>query len=112
LYFYISAEGGNSLIIKQKYSPSTSLESFVEKIIKNQLQKMETDGVEPEILIVGGKLSVCEYIAIYGGYEREKNCEQTFTSCTNYLLLNEFELTGINFPAYCKLCTKICSYQE
>jgi hypothetical protein len=63
------------------------------------LLKIEAEGYEPEILKGAGKmLERCEYIAVDGGYERGVKCEQTFTTITNYLLKNNFEMKDIYFP--------------
>jgi hypothetical protein len=63
------------------------------------LLKLEAEGFEPEILEgLDIMIQRCEYIAIDGGYEKGENCEQTFTSCTNYLLSNGFKIIDIYFP--------------
>ncbi len=109
LAFYTSTEGGDSSLIEPKVwyrkmkVQVLRLESFIEKnnIKRIKLLKIEAEGFEPEILLgLGHKITLCEYIAIDGGYERGKDCEQTFTRCTNYLLLNGFEMLDICFPAY------------
>ena len=75
-------------------------------IKKIKLLKLEAEGFEPEIL--QGALSVipiCEYIAVDGGYERGQNQEQTFTTLTNILLENNFEIHDINF-SWCRALFK------
>ncbi len=54
---------------------------------------------------LGSAIGCCEYIAIDGGYERGIACEQTFTTCTNYLLRNGFEIVDIYFP-WCRALYK------
>ena len=71
------------------------------KIKKVKLFKIEAEGYEPEILLgATEKISICEFIAIDGGYERGINEEQTFTKLTNYLIDKNFELYDIYFPWY------------
>lgn len=66
-----------------------------------KLLKIEAEGYEPEVLLgAKEKISICEYIAIDGGYERGVNEEQTLTQITNYLINRNFELCDIFFPWY------------
>ena len=106
LNFYIDTSSGDSSIIKPKnYEKVIKVEVIkLDTLIKSlgikkiKLLKLEAEGFEPEIL--EGALNVipiCEYIAIDGGYERGQNQEQTFTSLTNSLLKNNFEIYDINF---------------
>ena len=115
LDFYVATNGGDSSIVEpQKYTEKIivkciRLDSFmVEKEIDHiKLLKIEAEGFEPEILEgLGDKIRNCEYIALDGGYERGKDCEQTFTRCTNYLLDNGFELIDIYFP-WCRALYKL-----
>jgi FkbM family methyltransferase len=115
LTFYTSTEGGDSSLIepsnwsKRLKVKVIRLDSFIENYnIKNiKLLKIEAEGFEPEIIIgLGEKITTCEYIAIDGGYERGVKCEQTFTTCNNYLCSSGFELIDIYFPAYRALYKK------
>lgn len=107
--FFIATSGGDSSLIQPKtYDHKVTvrvmrLDSFIveRKIDSIKLLKLEAEGFEPEILEgLGDMIRRCEYIALDGGYERGEDCEQTFTKCTNYLLLNDFEMVDIYFPWY------------
>jgi FkbM family methyltransferase len=109
LSFFVSTRGGDSSFVEPKHwdekiiVPVVRLDSFInEKNIRAiKLLKVEAEGFEPEILEgLGNMISYCEYIAVDGGYERGKDCEQTLTTCTNYLLSNGFEMLDIYFPWY------------
>ena len=109
LTFYIATSGGDSSLIEPKtYDEKVivrvvRLDSFLveRKIDSIKLLKLEAEGFEPEILEgLGSMIRCCEYVAVDGGYERGKDCEQTLTTCTNYLLANGFEMTDIYFPWY------------
>ena len=66
-----------------------------------KLLKIEAEGYEPEVLLgAKDKLSICEFIAIDGGYERGVKEEQTFSKITNHLINRNFELCDIYFPWY------------
>jgi FkbM family methyltransferase len=107
LTFYIATSGGDSSLVEPKtYDEKLTvkvvrLDSFMveRKINSIKLLKIEAEGFEPEILEgLGAMVRCCEYLAVDGGYERGKDCEQTFTTCTNYLLANGFEIVDICFP--------------
>lgn len=107
LTFYIGTSGGDSSLIEPKTYDSKAvvrvvrLDSFMveRKINSVKLLKLEAEGFEPEILEgLGAMILRCEYVAVDGGYERGKDCEQTLTTCTNYLLANGFEMIDIYFP--------------
>lgn len=107
LNFYIGTSGGDSSLIEpERYDEKVivrvaRLDSFMieRKIDFVKLLKLEAEGFEPEILEgLGAMILRCEYVAVDGGYERGKNCEQTLTTCTNYLLANGFEMIDIYFP--------------
>lgn len=109
LTFYIATSGGDSSLIEPKrYDDKVivrvvRLDSFMveRKIDSVKLLKLEAEGFEPEILEgLGAMIRRCEYVAVDGGYERGKDCEQTLTTCTNYLLANGFEMIDINFLWY------------
>jgi FkbM family methyltransferase len=109
LTFYIATSGGDSSLIEPKTFDEkvivrvVRLDSFMveRKIDYVKLLKLEAEGFEPEILEgLGAMIRRCEYVAVDGGYERGKDCEQTLTTCTNYLLANGFEMMDINFPGY------------
>jgi FkbM family methyltransferase len=107
LPFYVSTERGDSSLIEPKYFDKVievqvvRLDTLIQdlNLDKIKLLKIEAEGYEPEILKGAGKmLERCEYIAVDGGYERGVKCEQTFTTITNYLLKNNFEMKDIYFP--------------
>ena len=109
LNFYIATSDGDSSIIKPKfYKEIITVEVIkLDDLIKNlnikkiKLLKIEAEGYEPEVLEGAlGIIPICEYIAIDGGYERGQNQEQTFTTITNILLKNNFEIYDINFSLY------------
>ena len=71
------------------------------EIKKVKILKLEAEGFEPEILSgIGNRIEDIEYIAIDGGYERGKKEEQTFTTITNFLINNGFEISDIYFSWY------------
>jgi len=114
LTFYIATSGGDSSLIEPKtYDEKVTvkvvrLDSFMveRKINSIKLLKLEAEGFEPEILEgLGTMIRHCEYVAVDGGYERGKKCEQTLTTCTNYLLANGFEMIDIYFP-WCRALYK------
>ena len=109
LKFYVCSEKGDSSLVEpSSYSDVinvdvVTLESLFRSlnIEKVKLIKIEAEGFEPEILEgAQGILHNIEYIAVDGGYERGKDCEQTLTTCTNFLLHNNFEMVDIYFPWY------------
>jgi FkbM family methyltransferase len=109
LSFYTYTRGGDSSLIKPKVWDEeirvsvVRLDSFMLErgVTAVKLLKLEAEGFEPEILEgLGSMIRYCEYIAVDGGYERGENCEQTLTTCTNYLLSNGFEMLDIYFPGH------------
>ncbi len=116
LSFYVSTSNGDSSLIEP-----VNYDDIIEvdvvrlddlllelKKTKIKLLKLEAEGYEPEILEgLGSSINCCEYISVDGGYERGKNSEQTFTTITNYLLSNGFEIVDIYFPWYRALFKKI-----
>jgi hypothetical protein len=107
--FYTATDLGDSSLIEPRIWNNKQivkvvrLDSFIakRKIESIKLLKLEAEGFEPEILEgLGNTIQRCEYIALDGAYERGRDCEQTFTSCTNYLLSNGFEIIDIYFPWY------------
>jgi FkbM family methyltransferase len=115
LPFYVCTEDGDSSFIEpKKYSQICDisvlrLDNLMQQLNLNKVKliKIEAEGYEPEILEgLGSSIDKCQYIAIDGGYERGKNCEQTFTKLTNHLLNNGFEIIDIYFPLYRALFSK------
>jgi len=115
LPFYVSTERGDSSLIEPKYFDKVievqvvRLDKLIHDLNLNKIKllKIEAEGYEPEILKGAGKmLGRFEYIAVDGGYERGIHCEQTFTTITNYLLNNNFEIKDIYFPWYRALFKK------
>jgi FkbM family methyltransferase len=107
LPFYVSTERGDSSLIEPKHFDKVidvqvvRLDTLMQDLNLNKIKllKIEAEGYEPEILKGAGEmLERCEYIAVDGGYERGIHCEQTFTTITNYLLNNNFEIKDIYFP--------------
>jgi len=107
LPFYISSEDGDSSLVEPAEFKEVinvevvRLDKLIEElnIKKIKLLKIEAEGYEPEVLEgLGSALKKCEYIAVDGGYERGVNSEQTFTTITNYLINNRFEIKDIYFP--------------
>lgn len=107
LPFYVSeTEADSSLIETSNFTnilnvPVIKLEDLIKEynIKEIKLLKIEAEGYEPEILEgLGKSLKICKYIAIDGGYERGINKEQTFTTQTNYLINNGFEMVDIFLP--------------
>jgi FkbM family methyltransferase len=107
LPFYVSlTEADSSFIEPNHYTeiinvPVIRLDKLIEQLNldKIKLLKVEAEGYEPEVLDgLGDKITICEYIAIDGGYERGVNNEQTFTSVTNFLLDNNFKMIDIYLP--------------
>ena len=109
LNFYVATSEGDSSIIKPKFFEKiinvkvVKLDDLIKnlKVKKIKLLKIEAEGFEPEILEGAQNIiPICEYIAIDGGYERGEKQEQTFTSITNTLIKNNFEIRDINFSWY------------
>ena len=107
LSFYTATSRGDSSLVEpgkwdEKISVSViRLDTFIADrgIESIKLLKIEAEGFEPEILEgLGGMLHKCEYVAVDGGYERGRDREQTFTTCTNYLISNGFEIIDVFFP--------------
>ena len=107
-FFVASEEADSSILEIENYSKKIEidvirLDDFLENfnIKKIKLLKLEAEGYEPEIILgAGTKLSRFEYIAVDGGYERGIKKEQTFTTVSNILIKNNFELVDIYFPWY------------
>jgi len=106
LEFYISNKRGDSSFVRPKrfthkiYSEVVKLDDFLHHkgIKKIKLLKVEAEGFEPEILSAASyALSISEYVAIDGGYERGVKQEQTFTSQCNILYQSGFEMIGVYF---------------
>lgn len=105
-FFVASVDGDSSLIEPKNWIEKiivrvARLDSFMSErnIVSIKLLKLEAEGYEPEILEgLGSMIRKVEYIAVDGGYERGKDCEQTLTICTNYLLSNGFEMVDIYHP--------------
>jgi len=109
LKFYICSEKGDSSLVEPPTYTDVidvdvvTLESLLSSlnIKKVKLIKIEAEGFEPEILKGAQNiLRNVEYIAVDGGYERGKDCEQTLTTATNFLLKNNYEMVDIYFPWY------------
>ena len=103
--FWISTKDADSSLMKpEKYEGSIDvvvkrLDSFIreQKIQKIKLLKLEAEGYEPEVLSgLVDELHRFEYIAIDGGYERNK--EQTFSDISNFLISRNFEMVDIFQP--------------
>lgn len=107
-FFVASREGDSSLIKPKKFQEIIKVEVIsLREIMKElnlekvKLLKLEAEGFEPEILIgAGDRIKDIEYIAIDGGYERGIDEQQTFTTLTNFLINNGFEIADIYFPWY------------
>jgi FkbM family methyltransferase len=106
LKLYVNARDADSSFIEpasfsQTIETSTvTLDHYLEaqNIPAVKLFKLEAEGFEPEILEGAIKaLSKIEFIAIDGGNERGKDCEQTFSFQTNLLTAHEFEMIDVNF---------------
>ena len=107
LPFYVATEDGDSSLVEPRKFDKiidisvVRLDKIIQelKLKKIKLLKLEAEGYEPEILEgAGTMLEKFEYIAVDGGYERGPSCKQTFTTITNYLLNNGFEIKDIYFP--------------
>jgi FkbM family methyltransferase len=105
--FYISTrEGDSSLVEPFAYDELIEvdvvrLDNFIigNNLDSIKLLKLEAEGYEPEILHgLGECLKYIEYIALDGGYERGIDKEQTFITCSNYLLNNGFEWVDMYHP--------------
>jgi FkbM family methyltransferase len=115
LPFYVSTEEADSSLVKPSYFTNeikvsvVRLDSLIKELNINKIKllKIEAEGYEPEILEgLGNSINICEYIAVDGGYERGEKQEQTFTTISNYLLKNDFEMKDIYFPWYRALFVK------
>ncbi len=103
--FFLNTENADSSIIEPPtYSKSinvrlTNFDSFIKDngISRIKLFKVEAEGFEPEVLKGASEfITVCEYVAIDGGYERGKTQEETFSYQVNFLLRRNFEMIGVN----------------
>ena len=116
VFFTATSKGDSSIIEPISWDEKTivnvvRLDTFLAEsnINKVKLLKLEAEGYEPEILSgIGNMLCVFEYIAIDGGFERGKNKDETFTTCTNYLLSNGFEVIDIYFKSHRALYRRCC----
>ena len=117
LNFYVCTENADSSLIE----PPSYTEIIDVEVVrlddlcnelginKIKLLKLEAEGYEPEILNgTTGILDFIEYVAVDGGYERNKDNEQTLTRVTNFLLENKFKMVDIYFPWYRALYRKRC----
>ena len=117
LNFYVCTENADSSLVEPP-SYTEVIEVAVVRldnlcnelgIKKIKLLKLEAEGYEPEILNgAAGVLNSIEYVAVDGGYERNKDNEQTLTRVTNFLLENNFKMVDIYFPWYRALYRKRC----
>jgi FkbM family methyltransferase len=111
LNFYVSTQGGDSSLIEPLdwkdliKVPVVRLDSFLSEnnISSVKLLKLEAEGFEPEILEgIGEMINCIEYVAVDGGYERGKDCEQTlvlqrhisFCDCPGHEVFLSTMLTG------------------
>ena len=107
-FFIATSQGDSSLIEPREYQEIIKVEVITLQELMNELEikkvkilKLEAEGFEPEILSgIGNRIKDIEYIAIDGGYERGKKEEQTFTTITNFLINNGFEISDIYFSWY------------
>ena len=117
LNFYVCTENADSSLVE----PPSYTEIIDVEVVrldnlcnelgikKIKLLKLEAEGYEPEILNgAAGILDFIEYVAVDGGYERNKDSEQTLTRVTNFLLENNFKMVDIYFPWYRALYRKRC----
>lgn len=117
LNFYVCTENADSSLVE----PPSYTEIIDVEVVrldnlcnelgikKIKLLKLEAEGYEPEILNgSSGILNFIEYVAVDGGYERDKDSEQTLTRVTNFLLENNFKMVDIYFPWYRALYRKRC----
>ena len=117
LNFYVCTENADSSLVEPPYYTEiidvevVRLDNLCNElgIKKIKLLKLEAEGYEPEILNgASGILNSIEYVAVDGGYERDKDSEQTLTRVTNFLLENNFKMVDIYFPWYRALYRKRC----
>lgn len=117
LNFYVCTENADSSLVE----PPSYTEIIDVEVVrldnlcnelgikKIKLLKLEAEGYEPEILNgAAGILNFIEYVAVDGGYERDKDSEQTLTWATNFLLENNFKMVDIYFPWYRALYRRRC----
>jgi len=106
LEFFVSNKRGDSSFVQPKRfshkinSEVIRLDDFLHEngIEKIKLLKVEAEGFEPEILSAASyALSISEYVAIDGGYERGVKQEQTFTHQCNILYQHGYQMIGIYF---------------
>ena len=117
LKFYVCTENADSSLVEPpSYTEVVEVEVVRLDDLCNELGikkikllKLEAEGYEPEILNgAAGVLNSIEYVAVDGGYERNKDNEQTLTRVTNFLLENNFKMVDIYFPWYRALYRKRC----
>ena len=117
LNFYVCTENADSSLVEPpSYTEVVDVEVVrLDNLCKElgikkiKLLKLEAEGYEPEILNgAAGILNSIEYVAVDGGYERDKDSEQTLTRVTNFLLENNFKMADIYFPWCRALYRKRC----
>ena len=117
LNFYVCTENADSSLVEPpSYTEVVDVEVVRLDNLCNELGikkikllKLEAEGYEPEILNGAvGILNFIEYVAVDGGYERDKDSEQTLTWVTNFLLENNFKMVDIYFPWYRALYRRRC----
>ena len=103
--FYVSSAGADSSIFQPKcYTTvaeieTTTLDAFAEKhgLRRVKVLKLEAEGFEPEILEGAERfLTICEYVAIDGGYERGEAQDETYSAQQKFLLEHNFDFVGRN----------------
>ena len=103
--FYVNEQDADSSIIEpQHYSEirqveAMRLDTFLlqNSINRVKLLKLEAEGFEPEVLDgARNSISKIQYVAIDGGNERGLAQEETFSSQTNFLTSNGFEMRSVN----------------
>lgn len=104
--FYLNEKYADSSLIEPNHFThidniqTTTLSHYIKTngIKKIKLFKLEAEGFEPEILEGALEvLSLIDFIAIDGGYERGKEQNETFSYLCNSLYEANFEILSINF---------------
>lgn len=103
--FYISSKGGDSSFIEPANGydevlnvETTTIDHYCirNKINKIKLLKLESEGLEPEILLGSNKmLNKIKFIAIDGGEERGVQMDETLSDVCNILIPKNFECIKI-----------------
>ena len=93
---FIKPHNFSEIVLAKIYKLDTYIkENSIKKV---KLLKLEAEGFEPEILKGSYEaIKIIVYIAIDGGFERGEKKEETFTTQTNFLIQNNFEIIGINY---------------